>query len=141
MPIIAHEAALTEDLSEDLRDAWMIECGGRFETYYYGESLTGSKKSAFEGTQARKTYPGQEEIKEIANAKKTAPFIFWNKRNADILAKQFACGPRRLLRGIDVMLHKRLPRTKRAKCTTEINLNQRSRLKKKPGEKQVFLPG
>src|ERR1700747_1877444 len=39
------------------------------------------------------------------------------------------------------MLHKRLPRTKRAKCTTEINLNQRSAAKEKTGRKTSFSPG
>jgi transcription elongation factor Elf1 len=87
----AQQASGWANLSlQDAADSsWTVECGGEFQTRYFGEFLNGKKKPGFEVTE-RREYPGPVEIKEIANTKRTAPLIFWNTRNADILNKQFS---------------------------------------------------
>lgn len=69
--------------------SWTVLCGGNFQKDYYGELLNGHKTPSFK-VKIWKRYPRPKEFEEIADAKRTNPFIFWNTRDIDILSKQFS---------------------------------------------------
>lgn len=69
--------------------SWTVVCG-KIQTDFYGERLNGNHHRLLDFEKTREIYPDRHDFAQLARSEQVNPFIFWNTRNTNVLAKQFS---------------------------------------------------